>query len=129
MKCFICKKELKREDAYILPYTNCSGRSYKRYYCSEEEYNKYMKEREEKLSLVKKIIEISGCCSSDALIQKEIKILHETKRYSYKEILDTALNNGEYIKQRIEKNDITDVWCRIRYIFVTIKNILESSNK
>lgn len=129
MKCFICKKELKKEDAYILPYTNCKGRSYKRCYCSEKEYNEYTKEKEDKMLLIKQIGNISEYHFAGSLIQKEIKILHESKGYSYKEILDVALNNGEYIKQRIEKNDITDVWCRIRYIFVTIKNILESSNK
>ena len=129
MKCFICKKEIKKEDAYILPYTNYKGKSYKRCYCSKEEYDKYTKEKEEKTLLIKQIENISEYCFAGSLIQKEIKILHETKGYSYREILDVALNSGEYIKQRIEKNNITDVWCRIRYIFVTIKNILESSNK
>lgn len=129
MKCFICKKELKKESAYMLPYTNWKGRTYKRYYCSKEEYNNYMKEKLMKKVLIEQIDCILGYVHINKTVEKEIKNLHEEYGYSYEQMFDVALKKEESIKYCIEKNNITEEWKKIRYIFTTIKNILESSNK
>lgn len=129
MKCFICKKELKKENSYMLPHTNSKGRTYKRYYCSKEEYDKHMKEKLMKKILIEQIDCILGVPHIYKIVEKEIKTLYEEKGYSYEQIFDVALKKEENIKYGIEKNNITEEWKKVRYIFTVIKNILENSNK
>ena len=37
VKCYICKKDLNKEDAYMFTYTSQSGKEYRKYACSLEE--------------------------------------------------------------------------------------------
>ena len=45
-KCKICGKILNEETAYKIEYINKNGRKRHKYYCSEEEYNNYIKNRD-----------------------------------------------------------------------------------
>ena len=37
VKCYICKKDLNKEDAYMFTYTSQSGKKYRKYCCSLED--------------------------------------------------------------------------------------------
>lgn len=97
MKCFICKKELKKENSYMLPYTNFKGRTYKRYYCSKEEYDKYEREKLMKKMLIEQIDCILGYMHINKSVEKEIKTLHEENGYSYEQMFDIALKKEKIL--------------------------------
>ena len=79
--------------------------------------------------LIEQIDCILGVPHIYKIVEKEIKTLYEEKGYSYEQIFDVALKKEENIKYGIEKNNITEEWKKVRYIFTVIKNILENSNK
>ena len=46
VKCYICKKEINKEDAYMFSYTSQSGKIYKKYCCSLEEIENDKRDKE-----------------------------------------------------------------------------------
>ena len=46
VKCYICKKDLNKEEAYMFTYTSQSGKEYRKYCCSLEEKENMEREKE-----------------------------------------------------------------------------------
>lgn len=120
-KCCICKKDLKKEEAYVWIYVSKTGKEYRKYACSQEEVENDERDKE----LYKK-------CQyeTDAILDrpitnntrnKELKELHESG-YSWEQIYRCIKAKSDDIKKLIEYNDIQSDYQQIRYMMQVIKN-------
>ena len=128
MKCFICKKEINTRESYMVYHETSTGKKYRKYCCNKEEYDKYINDKELRKKLIKQIDSILERPHTCNQVEKEIKILYENG-YSYDEIFDVALEKEKSIKYYIDKNNIDNEWNQVRYIFGTIKKVLETVTK
>ena len=123
MKCHFCKREIKKEDAYMWIHISKTGKEYKKYCCSEEE--KYEYERD--LELYKKCQyetdAILGRPITNNARNKELKELHEAG-YSWEQIYRCVKSKADDIKQMIEFNHIENDYQQIRYCMQVIKNVI-----
>lgn len=122
MKCYFCKKEIKKEDAYMWIHTTKSGKEYRRYCCNLEEKEQH----ERDLELYKKCQYetdfILGRPITNNARNKELQELHE--QYSWEQIYRCIKFKANDIKQMIEYNDIKGDYQQIRYMMQVIKNVI-----
>ena len=120
VKCCICKKEIKKDDAYMFTYTSQSGKEYRKYACSLEEIENDKREKELYREIQYLTDDILGRPITNNTRNKELKELHES--YSWEQILRCIRAKSDDIKKLIEYNDIQGDYQQIRYMMQVIKN-------
>ena len=120
VKCCICKKEIKKDDAYMFTYTSQSGKEYRKYCCSLEEKENMEREKELYREIQYLTDDILGRPITNNTRNKELKELHES--YSWEQILRCIRAKSDDIKKLIEYNDIQGDYQQIRYMMQVIKN-------
>lgn len=122
-KCYICKKELKKEEAYMFIYTSKSGKEYKRYACSLEEIENDKRDKE----LYKKIQlltdEILGYPCVNNLRNKKIGELINAG-FNNEQIFRCFKQYKEEIIKLININKIDKEYNKIVYMFTVIGNCI-----
>ena len=122
-KCHICKKKLNTEIAYKVTNNNKN-----KYYCSENEYLKYLKEEAEKKSCLEIIKEVTDTKFVAPIMVKAINELREY--YTYKEIGQTFIDKRESIKWFLDnKGKDEKEYAKTRYISTIIINGIENTKK
>ena len=120
VKCYFCKKDLKKEDAYTWVYISKTNKEYKRYCCSLEEKERIEREKELYKEIQYLTDDILGRPITNNTRNKELKELHES--YSWEQILRCIRAKSDDIKKLIEYNDIQGDYQQIRYMMQVIKN-------
>lgn len=120
VKCYFCKKDLKKEDAYTWVYISKTNKEYKRFCCSLEEKENMEREKELYREIQYLTDEILGRPITNNTRNKELKELHES--YSWEQILRCIRAKSDDIKKLIEYNDIQGDYQQIRYMMQVIKN-------
>ena len=77
VKCYFCKKDLKKEDAYTWIYISKTNKEYKRFCCSLEEKENMEREKELYKEIQYLTDEILGRPITNNTRNKELKELHE----------------------------------------------------
>lgn len=121
VKCYFCKKDLKKEDAYTWVYISKNGKEYKRYCCSLEEKERIEREKELYKACQLSTDEILGRAITNNVRNKELKELYESG-YTWEQILRCIRAKSDDIKKLIEYNDIQSDYQQIRYMMQVIKN-------
>lgn len=121
VKCYFCKKDLKKEDAYTWIYISKTNKEYKRYCCSLEEKERIEREKELYKACQLSTDEILGRAITNNVRNKELKELHESG-YTWEQILRCIRTKSDDIKKLIEYNDIQSDYQQIRYMMQVIKN-------
>ena len=127
VKCCICKKEIKKDDAYMFTYTSQSGKEYRKYCCSLEEKENMEREKELYREIQYLTDDILGRPITNNTRNKELKELHES--YSWEQILRCIRAKSDDIKKLIEYNDIQSDYQQIRYMMQVIKNSIYDFSK
>lgn len=122
-KCYICKKDLKKEESYMFIHISDSGKEYKRYACSQEEVENDKREKE----LYKKIQyltdEILGYPCINNSRNKKIRELQDAG-FSNEQIYRCFQQYKNEIIKWIEFNKIDKEFNKISYMFGVIKNCI-----
>lgn len=118
-KCCICKKDLKKEEAYMFIYVSKTGKEYRKYACSQEEVENDERDKE----LYKKIQyisdEILGYPCVNNTRNKKIKELQEVG-YSNEVIYRCFKEYKDEIIKWIDTNKIDKEYNKIAYMFAVI---------
>ena len=112
-KCKYCKKEL--DDPYVV-FVN--GK--KQNYCSKEEYDFVILEKEYYKKILNICKEILGYKTFNSIVGKEIKELHS--EYKYQSIYNCINKYKQDIVFYIDLNDIEKEFNKIKYMFAIVKN-------
>ena len=120
VKCYFCKKDLKKEDAYTWVYISKTNKEYKRFCCSLEEKENMEREKELYKEIQYLTDDILGRPITNNTRNKELKELHES--YTWEQILRCIRAKSDDIKKLIEYNDIQGDYQQIRYMMQVIKN-------
>lgn len=128
VKCFFCKKEIEKENAYSWVHTSKTNKQYKRYCCSLEE--KELVEREKELySRIQFLTDsILGRPITNNARNKELRELYESG-YSWEQIYKCIKAKADDIKQMIEYKHIENDYQQIRYMMQVIKNCIYDFSK
>ena len=121
VKCYFCKKDLKKEDAYTWVYISKTNKEYKRYCCSLEEKERIERDKELYKKCQYETDEILGRAITNNIRNKELKDLYESG-YSWEQIYRCIKAKSDDIKKLIEYNDIQGDYQQIRYMMQVIKN-------
>ena len=127
-KCCICKKDLKKEDAYIFTYTSKNGKEYRKYACSLEEIENDKRDKELYKKCQYETDAILDRPITNNVRNKELKELHESG-YTWEQILRCIRAKSDDIKKLIEYNDIQSDYQQIRYMMQVIKNSIYDFSK
>ena len=127
-KCCICKKDLKKEDAYIFTYTSKNGKEYRKYACSLEEIENDKRDKELYKKCQYETDAILDSPITNNVRNKELKELHESG-YTWEQILRCIRAKSDDIKKLIEYNDIQSDYQQIRYMMQVIKNSIYDFSK
>ena len=117
-KCKICGKTLDRKTAYCIKKNDKN-----QYYCSEEEYNIWINEKEKKEEIRNCISSISCCVMSKVCwIDIENCISFLNKFYSLDQILDYIKYDAERILDILSDKDFQSNVAKVRYVIAVIQN-------
>ena len=115
VKCKICKKQLTIDTSFKVVR---NGKN--EYYCSEEEYNELLKEKEERNKCLELISSVFGIEFCPPMVVKELNNI--AKHYDYKTIIDTF--NDDEVKNTVgwflDNNGFN--FGTVRYVFTIISN-------
>ncbi len=77
-KCKICNKELTTDKAYkITRINNKTNKKTNMYYCSKEEYNNYIKDKEDKMDCIDYIVDLLKLDFNLPVLKKELKEIED----------------------------------------------------
>ena len=128
IKCYICKKDLNKEDAYMFTYTSQSGKEYKRYCCSLQEKENMERDKE----LYREIQHISDEILGHPIVNntrnKKIKELQEAG-YTNEQIFRCFKEYKDEIIKYLELSGIDKEYNKIAYMFTIIGNKIEDFSK
>ena len=128
VKCYICKKDLNKEEAYMFTYTSQSGKEYRKYCCSLEEKENMEREKE----LYKNIQYISDEILGHPIVNnarnKKIKELQEAG-YTNEQIFRCFKEYKDEIIKYLELSGIDKEYNKIAYMFTIIGNKIEDFSK
>ena len=120
VKCQICGKKIDREDAYRVEHVTKSGSKSNKYYCNEEEYEEFEKEKELFKQCQYSTDSILGYPICNNVRNKMLSELHEI--YSYETIYECIEFYKQEIIKSIEiKGDFGNEYNKISYMFAVIK--------
>ena len=128
VKCYFCKKDLKKEEAYMFTYTSKNGKEYRKYACSLEEIENDKREKE----LYKEIQYISDEILGHPIVNnarnKKIKELQEAG-YTNEQIFRCFKEYKDEIIKYLELSGIDNEYNKIAYMFTIIGNKIEDFSK
>ena len=128
VKCYICKKDLNKEDAYMFTYTSQSGKKYKRYCCSLEEKENMERDKELYKNIQYITDEILGHPIVNNARNKKIKELQEAG-YTNEQIFRCFKEYKDEIIKYLELSGIDKEYNKIAYMFTIIGNKIEDFSK
>lgn len=128
VKCYICKKEINKEDAYVWTYTSQSGKEYKKYCCSLEEKENMERDKELYREIQYISDEILGHPIVNNARNKKIKELQEAG-YTNEQIFRCFKEYKDEIIKYLELSGIDKEYNKIAYIFTIIGNKIEDFSK
>ena len=128
VKCYFCKKDLKKEDAYTWVYVSKTNKEYKRYCCSLEEKERIEREKELYSCIQHISDEILGHPIVNNARNKKIKELQEAG-YTNEQIFRCFKEYKDEIIKYLELSGIDKEYNRIAYIFTIIGNKIEDFSK
>ena len=123
-KCYFCKKELNKNDAYMWEHVvEKSGKVYKRYCCSEEEKEQVERDKELYKLCQYETDAILNRPITNNVRNRELTELHEAG-YSWEQIYRCIKANVNHISDMIRQNHIENDYQQIRYMMQVIKNVI-----
>lgn len=128
VKCYICKKDLKKEDAYMFTYTSQSGKEYKKYCCSLEEKENMERDKELYKNIQYITDEILGHPIVNNTRNKKIKQLQEAG-YTNEQIFRCFKEYKDEIIKYLQLSGIDKEYNKIAYMFTIIGNKIEDFSK
>lgn len=128
VKCYICKKEIKKDDAYMFTYTSQSGKVYRKYACSLEEIENDKREKELYKNIQYITDEILGHPIVNNARNKKIKQLQEAG-YTNEQIFRCFKEYKDEIIKYLELSGIDKEYNKIAYMFTIIGNKIEDFSK
>lgn len=124
IKCYFCKKEINKDDAYMWEHVvEKSGKKYKRYCCSQEEKEQVERDKELYKMAQYETDNILGRPITNNVRNRELTELHEAG-YSWEQIYRCIKANAQHIKDMIQMNHIENDYQQIRYMCQVIKNVI-----
>ena len=124
VKCCICKKEIKKDDAYMFIYTSQSGKEYRKYACSLEEIENDKREKELYREIQYLTDDILGYKCVNNCRNAKIKELQEAG-FTNQQIFRCFKKYKDEIVKWIELNGIDKEYNKIAYMFGVINNVIK----
>ncbi len=124
VKCCICKKEIKKDDAYMFIYTSQSGKEYRKYACSLEEIENDKREKELYREIQYLTDDILGYKCVNNCRNAKIKELQEAG-FTNEQIFRCFKKYKDEIVKWIELNGIDKEYNKIAYMFGVINNVIK----
>ena len=124
VKCCICKKEIKKDDAYMFTYTSQSGKEYRKYCCSLEEKENMEREKELYREIQYLTDSILGYKCVNNCRNAKIKELQEAG-FTNEQIFRCFKKYKDEIVKWIELNGIDKEYNKIAYMFGVINNVIK----
>ena len=124
VKCCICKKEIKKDDAYMFVYTSQSGKEYRKYACSLEEIENDKREKELYREIQYLTDDILGYKCVNNCRNAKIKELQEVG-FTNEQIFRCFKKYKDEIVKWIELNGIDKEYNKIAYMFGVINNVIK----
>ena len=124
VKCCICKKEIKKDDAYMFTYTSQSGKEYRKYCCSLEEKENMEREKELYREIQYLTDDILGYKCVNNCRNAKIKELQEAG-FTNEQIFRCFKKYKDEIVKWIELNGIDKEYNKIAYMFGVINNVIK----
>ena len=118
-KCYICKKDLKKEESYMFIYTSKTGKEYRRYACSLEEVENDKREKELYRSIQFLTDEILGYPCVNNNRNKRIQDL-QNAGYTNEQIYRCFKEYKNEIEKWIEFNKIDKEFNKLAYMFSVV---------
>ena len=128
VKCCICKKEIKKDDAYMFTYTSQSGKEYRKYCCSLEEKENMEREKELYREIQYLTDDILGYKCVNNCRNAKIKELQEAG-FTNEQIFRCFKKYKDEIVKWIELNGIDKEYNKIAYIFGVINNVIKDFSR
>lgn len=128
VKCYFCKKDLKKEDAYTWVYISKTNKEYKRYCCSLEEKERIEREKELYSCIQHISDEILGHPIVNNVRNKKIKELQEAG-YTNEQIFRCFKEYKDEIIKYLQLSGIDKEYNKIAYMFTIIGNKIEDFSK
>lgn len=128
VKCCICKKEIKKDDAYMFIYTSQSGKEYRKYACSLEEIENDKREKELYREIQYLTDDILGYKCVNNCKNKKIKELQEAG-YTNEQIFRCFKEYKDEIIKYLQLSGIDKEYNKIVYIFTIIGNKIEDFSR
>ena len=128
VKCYFCKKDLKKEDAYTWIYISKTNKEYKRFCCSLEEKERIEREKELYFCIQHISDEILGHPIVNNARNKKIKELQEAG-YTNEQIFRCFKEYKDEIIKYLELSGIDKEYNKIAYMFTIIGNKIEDFSK
>lgn len=128
VKCYFCKKDLKKEDAYTWVYVSKTNKEYKRYCCSLEEKERIEREKELYSCIQHISDEILGHPIVNNARNKKIKQLQEAG-YTNEQIFRCFKEYKDEIIKYLQLSGIDKEYNKIAYMFTIIGNKIEDFSK
>lgn len=128
-KCTICKKDLNKTEAYVVATTSeKTGKTTRKYYCSEEEYNKMIKEREDKNATYNEIMKyfpsIKMTKDLPRVFFMEMTGLAEV--HGWEGVLNYLQSDEDYLRDVMNK-DFVSCSGKANYLYKVILNRIEGA--
>ena len=128
VKCYICKKDLNKEDAYMFTYTSQSGKEYRKYCCSLEEKENMEREKELYREIQYLTDSILGYKCVNNCRNAKIKELQEAG-FTNEQIFRCFKKYKDEIVKWIELNGIDKEYNKIAYMFGVINNVIKDFSR
>ena len=128
VKCYICKKDLNKEDAYMFTYTSQSGKEYRKYCCSLEEKENMEREKELYREIQYLTDDILGYKCVNNCRNAKIKELQEAG-FTNEQIFRCFKKYKDEIVKWIELNGIDKEYNKIAYMFGVINNVIKDFSR
>lgn len=121
-KCFICKRDIPKGEAYSWYHMSNTGRLYKKNCCSEEELQRYNKEIEYRKKIYETLLDYMGYDVSQLIpniVTKQIEELH--KGYTYR-IIYNVIRSMEHNIRLAMKKDFKSDFAKGKYLIAILSN-------
>lgn len=123
VKCKFCKNKINRDSAYKVTTYTKSGTKRNTYYCSEEECNNDIAEKQYKNDFYHMIIKYFAGMKSVGSLPKILfsEMTGIAEQYDWKSIYEYMINDKEYIDKCMEKEFVND-WARGKYLVAVFRS-------
>lgn len=123
VKCKFCKNKINRDSAYKVTTYTKSGTKRNNYYCSEEECNNDIAEKQYKNDFYHMIIQYFAGMKSVGSLPKILfsEMTGIAEQYNWKSIYEYTINDKEYLDKCMKKEFASD-WARGKYLVAVFRS-------